>query len=798
MYRLLWMALLAVCLTSCDDAADENVDLDDIFSTESIDDKKEDQNAMKVIGLKFTPGYKQFTAQMGILRDMGPYALTDTNQVVIKATETVGGSVNHTKSRPVLVEVKNSEAEEVAKKHIKVLVLVDLAQPQYVIDQERAAVGEIRTAFDRDNLFVAFMYGMNVTETMEASDYVMNTYFKSQPDTFKYLYRSLMLKKKEMTDRTGVWADAKKMGLVVFSDEKVYTDDDKPIDPQHFELQSALVKDTLTNDSLCISSVLFKAQSESQDDAEAKSVMKVVCKNSSGLYLDKFSWTDLKNNLILQDGEILLANEFIFENPDGKVYRGDPHTMKIEIYAKDTEEIIGSAMWSIYLGSAYNPVIVNGSHAIWMFMQGIVTGLLIMLLVYLVFQLLIPHIRYKMFERKYVLKYMPGNMSIGNVLITESCYYCKARFKEGDTIVAKCQHVMHKSCWDENDYHCPEYGRQCKDGTHYYNYKNLLDVKNASFYMKWILLAIAAAILTWLVYMIYVTEYDARTQQFVAKMMEGRAGLMGEMAMFDSDSNYMDYIPAFGLLMGFFLTMALSFLAVRRMQINRRLLDILLRSVVVGVASYIVFMIFRTISRAFNLVGYMSALIDWVPWAITAMMIVYVSTVGTRIKLKKYVFIVATAMGVLSMYLWSFIFRDITQIDIRVLLLFSCIFFAVGLAVSVAEVAPRSEHYFLNVKGAVKEMDVALFKWFMNNPDEVVTIGKSIDCSLQMSWDIKSQVAPIQAELRMVGSGVRLTAVESGVMVGDKPLPAGRSIWLYHNTHFTIGDTTFTYVERDI
>ena len=209
-------------------------------------------------------------------------------------------------------------------------------------------------------------------------------------------------------------------------------------------------------------------------------------------------------------------------------------------------------------------------------------------------------------------------------------------------------------------------------------------------------------------------------------------------------------------------------------------------------------MTFRTISLAFNIVGYLSALIDWIPWALTAMMVVFVSTVGTRIKLKKYVFIVTTALGVLSMYLWSFIFTDITQIDIRVLLLYSCIFFAVGLAVSVAEMAPRSEHYFLNVKGAVKEMDVALFKWFMNNPDEVVTIGKSIDCSLQMSWDIKSQVAPIQAELRMVGSGVRLTAVESGVSVGNDPLPPGRSIWLYHNTHFTIGDTTFTYVERDI
>jgi len=800
MYRLLWMALLAVCLTNCGDAADEDVDLDDIFSTESIDDKQQTESAMKVIGLKFTPGYKQFTVQTGILHDLGPYALTDTNQVIIKATETVGGRVNHTKSKPMLIQVKNSEADEVAKKQIKILVLVDLAQPQYVVDQERAAVSEIRTVFNHDNLFVAFMYGMNVTETMEASDYVMDTYFKPQPDTFKYLYRSLMLKKREMTDRTGVWSDAKNMGLVVFSDEKVYGDDDKPIDPQHFELQSTLVKDTLTNDSLCISSVLFRSQSEGQNDDEAKSVMKVVCKNSDGLYLDKFNWTDLKNNLIMQDGEIILANEFVFENPDGKVYRGDPHTMKIEIYTKDTEEMIGSAMSSIYLGSAYNPVIVNGSHTIWMFIQGIVTGLLLMLFVYLVFQLLVPYIQYRLFERKYVLKYVPGNMSLGKVLITESCYFCKGRFKEGDTIVAKCEHVMHKSCWDENDYHCPEYGRHCQDGTHYYNHKNLLDAKNASFYMKWILVAIAAAIITWLVYMAYVTEYDARTQQFVAKMMEGkaRAGFMGDLAMFNSESHYMDYIPAFGLLIGFFLTMALSIMTVRRMQIKRRLLDILIRSMIVGIGSYLAFMVFRTISLAFNIVGYLSALIDWIPWAITAMLVVFVSTVSTRIKLKKYVFVVATAMGVLSMYLWSFIFTDITQIDIRVLILFSCIFFAVGLAVSIAEMAPRSEHYFLNVKGAVKEMDVALFKWFMNNPEDVVTIGKSIDCSLQMSWDIKSQVAPIQAELRMVGSGVRLTAVESGVRVGNDPLPPGRSIWLYHNTHFTIGDTTFTYVERDI
>lgn len=798
MYRLLWMALMAVCLTSCDDNADEaDVNLDDIFSPERIEDEHQSEDAMKVIGVNFTPNYKQFTMQMGILRDLGPYALTDTNQVTIKATESVGGRVNHTQSRPILKEVKNSEADEVAKMHIKVLVLVDLAQPQYIVDEERNAVSEIRTVFAHDNLFVAFMYGQNVTETMAVSDYVLNTYFKAQQDQYKYLYRSLLLKKKELADRAGVWKDAKKMALVVFSDEKVYEENDKPIDPQHFELQGTLVKDTLTNDSLSIASIRFKPQNNTQDD-EAKSVMRVVCKNSGGLYLDQFNWTELKNNLILQDGEIILANEFIFENPDGKVYRGDPHTMRIEIYAKDTGKMVGSATSSIYLGSAYNPVIVNGSKTIWMFLQGIVTGLAVMLLVYLVFQFLIPYIQYKIFERKYVLKYVPGNMSLGNVLITESCYFCKARFKEGDTIVAKCDHVMHKSCWDENDYHCPEYGRHCQEGSHYYNNKNLFDRKNASFYMKWILTAIGTAICIWFLYMLYVTDYDAHTQQFVAKMMAPKIGLTGEIAMFNGEIDYIDYIPAFGLITGFFLTLALSAMAVRRMEIKRRLLDIVIRAVIVGIGSYFVFMVFRAISLAFNLVGLLSAMLDCIPWALSALMIVFVSTVGTRIKLKKYVFIIAIVIGVLSMYLWSVLFQDITQIDIRVLLLLSSIFFAVGLAVSVAELAPRSERYFLNIKGAVKEMDVALFKWFHNNPDEVVTIGKSIDCSLQMSWDIKGQVAPIHAEMRMLPGGVRLTAVESGMKLGDSPLPPGRSVWLYHNSQFSIGDTTFTYVERDM
>ena len=45
---------------------------------------------------------------------------------------------------------------------------------------------------------------------------------------------------------------------------------------------------------------------------------------------------------------------------------------------------------------------------------------------------------------------------------------------------------------------------------------------------------------------------------------------------------------------------------------------------------------------------------------------------------------------------------------------------------------------------------------------------------------------------------MRLVAMENGVYVdNDKPLPIGKEIWLHHGRRFTIGNTTFTYIEKD-
>ena len=786
MYRILLMAFFAVSLVGCDEltgSAINEEEMDDIFSTESENDSTANKEQLEVMGVEFMPGYKRFKMFVSIKEDLGPYALTDTNQVVIKATEYIGGVPNNSSSKPVLKLVKNTEGEAITKEGAKALVLVDLDQPQTVVNKELKAVREMRTVF-RQNLYVAFMYDQSVSETMQATDYVLDSRFVSTQKSRKLLYRSILLKKKEIEDRVGAWANAKKVSLVVFSNEEIYDDNDEPLDKDHFALEEEMVKpDSVYNTRFySISSVYFSDAENDNADDQASSVLKVMTKNYGGIYEKQFSWSELKESIMGIKSEDIIANEFDFENPNGKVYSGISHKMVIELFAKEDGHLIGSASTDILLGVVYNPVVVNGGNNFLVFLQGVAIGLLVILLVYLIFQLLIPYIKYRLFLKKYVVRYIPGNMSVENISVSESCYYCKAPFKPGEEIVVKCEHAMHKSCWDENQYHCPEYGRHCQTGSHYYNHVNLFDSANALYHMKWIIVSILAALLAWSLYVFLILELDQTTPTLVAKMVESKIPELGSYAVFNEPDNGMGYLPLFGMCLGGCLTLALAILAVRKQFYLKRMFDLCLRVVVVSIASYLLFLLSESVIMAFDMNPWL-AVINWIPMSIMTLLIAFVSTADTKIHLRKYILLIAIVLGGLSLYVWFFFFRGIMLLDIRVLLLFSCIFYCVGVGLAVAQMMPKSEHYFLNVKGAVKETDIALFKWFINNPDEVVTIGKSIDCSLQMTWDIKGQVAPIHAK---------------GVMVGSKMLLPGNSRLLSHNNQFTIGDTTFTYIERDI
>ena len=95
-------------------------------------------------------------------------------------------------------------------------------------------------------------------------------------------------------------------------------------------------------------------------------------------------------------------------------------------------------------------------------------------------------------------------------------------------------------------------------------------------------------------------------------------------------------------------------------------------------------------------------------------------------------------------------------------------------------------------------MDIAIYKWFEANTNRVVSVGKSVDCDLVMSWDVKGDIAPVQAKLTKEGDRVFITPLEPGIIVKGKNLPTGKRERLFHGKVFTIGTTEFRYVEKDV
>ncbi len=149
------------------------------------------------------------------------------------------------------------------------------------------------------------------------------------------------------------------------------------------------------------------------------------------------------------------------------------------------------------------------------------------------------------------------------------------------------------------------------------------------------------------------------------------------------------------------------------------------------------------------------------------------------------------------MYAWMYIvFYD--KMDCREQLLSCFVVYSVTLTVCVAVAAPHSERYFLRAEGAMKPVDIALYKWLRTSPDYRVTIGKSVDCSLQMTWDFASTIAPIQATVYNENGKIYMQPVEDGVTVDGQPLSPDDRIRLYHGRSFTIGKTTFTFEEKDV
>ena len=795
------LALLPL-MTSCDEI--QSPDIDDILSE---DDEQEESagDALQITDIHFSDDYKEMELSTRLLHDVGGQDLTDSTKVVYTVEQHVKRLINKLgkESQPVITKVSNSSRDLFNSLKIRLLVLVDLSLPQQQVDAQCKAVKEMRALFGEENLFIAFMQGDNVSETYQATDYIINNYFVHQDPSFIYLYRSVVTKLAEMQDKSTTIGNATRKVMIILSGGKTYNGE-LPVDSKHFELEELLNNRAQTVDGMMrVYYANFSSTTSSTDGGPEQlialsenvtdnNVLQYFCKASDGLYQSSFSWQQMEED-ILKDYNIDLSNyKITLEQPDRKVFRGDIHVLEVAFHDKATGDLIAKGQTEFSLGSVYSPVVVRDGPMIEFVMSGILFTLFRLLIVWLIFQFLEPYIRYRIFKKKYVITYTGSQMSYQGEPVSESCYLCKAPFKAGDEIVVKCKHTMHKECWDDNEYHCPEHGRHCKEGSHFYNQHELLDPRNALFYMKWVLVAIVAGFTAWCVFV-------TRDHPVSSEMIEYLKSVFDKSKVdniFGSGSGLSD-LPAFGQAVGFLLTFFLANFTVSHRQWYYRLCEILLRSFIASFVGCLLCLLGCLISVMLHF-NYSTFLTEWIPWALLSGFIMLAVTFKTCTPIRRSFILASLLISVLTMFIWAFVYYN-SLFDYRVSLLMGFIFYTVAIALCIAYVSPRSERYFLHVEGAIKEMDIALYKWFKVSPKQVLSIGKSVDCTIQLSWDINGRIAPLHAEIRRVRDSLRFKALEEGVTLKDgKPLAVGKEIWLYHGKSFTIGNTTFTYIEKDV
>ena len=792
--------MLCVGLISCDQ-----------LPNNLLERLKPRSEGMEITKLSFSDDYRQINLRARLTADLGDYSIDDTSQVYIQVDE-LRKNLDHCVDEvcPKLLSVRSVGEEEIKEEGFNLYVLVDLTQPSKVLDRQREYVRSLHKVFSKDNMFLSFMLPEGKQSPfMPASNYVINHYIEMgsplrkeltyNPEALEnkpYLYRTLLATLDTLQEsHTPFIAEARYKALLLFSDGETYDEEGGyPLDPDHFSVQEQLIR-TMRHLPHDIEVYYLDLNEE---EGERNNLIQSVCMQSKGSYFTQFDRHAIVESML--SSFYISYDDYAIElqNPNEKLYFGAIRYLQVSCYTK-ADSLLATAYVPYALGSLEQEQIIGGRELRIFTLRGVLIGLLVMLLAYLVLQFAWPFVYYLLFRHRYVVSYQGPRMSVGEIPVPEQCYLCKAPFQPGERVVAKCKHVMHEECWEENGYHCPEHGKRCPEGSHYYNRHNLFDRRNASFYLPWLLYALVAGILAWAFYVVphHVPTYRV-LDNFMSLLLHEDVSFYANMeGMVSSErpplSPYMYHLVVFGSYLGLFLTIALSWITVYRRMWYLRLGEILLRALLVWIA---VLGLFASECGVIAVADFYesSLLIDLIFWSLAALCVAFATTYHTRLRIRKEPLLYACGVGCFSALLWNGL-GDMESVSQLVLLVLAYLIFAGGIAVSIAKVMPRREHYFLHVSGAIKEMDIALYKWLNASPQAVVTIGKSVSCSLQISWDLQSDISPVQAEIRRVGGAPSLFALDGPVYRQGKPLKQRKAYRLHHGDQFQIGQTQFRFLE---
>jgi hypothetical protein len=721
---------------------------------------------------------------------------------------------------PKVNSVEDIRDKRVISDQISMLFLIDRSgsiSPEDLSKQYDLILNILNSDI-KAKVYLSFMDNSVTTSKLATKDNLKVEFaeeFTVKEGSQKYLYKAVMAKMEELSSDTATCypeishlsdlGDSTQKILFVLTDGKVNNMDGSPIGGAQFytwkrELR-AMSRAMRDSKKQYIPIYCIFAGDPKDIESESELEMKAFCatipaKNArtdlKGKFFKVFSADELQKTLYGSLDSIAADYRLVLVNPGGKIYDGTERVLTITVQDDQHEPAVGQLPYAF--GNKQVQIRVpskeGGQSNLSIILLGLCYGLVSIILIYLVLQYLLPWIQYKVFCKRYVVKYN-GNKD-GSTVEQQLCYHCKEPFQNGDIIVTKCEHVVHWECWKENRNRCPEYGaHSCRKGIHYYNQDKLSDHRNAPYFLMWLVYGLLAGLVSWVfMRLLYSESLFSSLINALLRLLRPTDNMLGVSSM--------AFVPKIqsmllcGILLGFFIILFFGYLIEFRKKDFKVWGQILLRSVVGGVSGFIAFLLGAVVIILLNKPAN-CFYTDWIPWALFAIAMAFVLSYNTDIKLQN------ALIGGLISVLVSFVVLFLGTFAKDILSMFSYMIYAAGLGIAIAVVHHISEKYFLRVSGPVQERDIAIYKWMsVSGGFNHVTIGKSIDCILEMNWDDATNIADKQVEIYLENDRPYCKALEDGTFLSNgQMLQKNQVVLLSPGTEFTIGNTLFTYIEKD-
>ena len=473
--------------------------------------------------------------------------------------------------------------------------------------------------------------------------------------------------------------------------------------------------------------------------------------------------------------------ELVLFNPKGKIYQGQIHSTGLKI-SKNGTGISGKTQYAI--GTLLTPMKTGIKNAILQIVFGLTGGLILLGLSFLFMQLVVPFFRFKLenFNRKYVRLY---SFEADTVL---KCHYCLNEIRDGDEIVTKCQHTVHKHCWIENGCKCTDYGKYCKNGKQYlYDTGSPFSINNRPYYTKWAMYGMVGGLCSWLIFQILLYFFPlpfSPLTQWLLSLFESAVGS----AVFYQKLGTLFVI---GILLGFLLVLIFSVLNKYRQRKKDSAVTILLRSIAGAVFVFISFLLSALLFIAANASSTVIVM-DWLPWLLSGCAMGAVLFYGTSTVFGQIIPGVVVSGILCFLILLTGVWFGIYAV------VFGLMIFGAGAGISFISARKIIQKYFLKFKGE-KQEKIAIHKWMsVAGGSNEVSIGNSEDATIRMTWDSHPSIKDIHVKL-FYHKKNRLPCIKilsNDVTYNGVFAKNNEEYLLKNGAKFTIGNTEFQYVEN--